>query len=547
MAHLSDLPPELVLCILRLSDVATILRVSETCRFLHNVVFDKSCWIDVVRDLQRRGIIDDPERVHEFSAEDLVQLVRRASLGPPSWIPSINPEPKGHSTLKSTQSTVPVPDPSAYWLSAKLLPGGRHILINSGGELSCNNVAEGACIWRYKSLLPGNPSEIRVLEFHFANEVGESGQHTILICLEGEHGDYVDVVELDVAMGSHRVLLSARVPVSDTMSNGILCNPVVCGTLAAVGIHPDRSLYLIVDLAQQLAFILEFQFDCRDDERDPDNAQQLFLLDLAPGYIVVRARSLSGTEEHLHIISAEIAFRRYGRELPPLNARIPYAKTSKYYNVAQLGSNEFKEAILITQVITETSLPDSYECNRVMQYIENTLGPDAAAYGALRVFADPLRDDVFRIWVYISATRIEREDSGRRYRSGLRISYQAPHSQDDDWFTGYGVDGLLCLYELDVSVLPAQKPRLREVRRGPAPAAVVCSGLTSSGHVTVMASSTLEIYPPFALLPVPMRWEVDSQQDPETGRAERWNANVAAYTGDVTLANRRAIVVHRFA
>nr|GAT60653.1 predicted protein [Mycena chlorophos] len=513
MARLSDLPPELVLRILRLCDVATILRVSETCRFLHNVVFDKSCWIDVVRDLQRRGIIDDSERVHELSAEDLVQLL-----------------------------TVPVPDPSAYWLSAKLLPGGRHILINSGGELSCNNVAEGACIWRYEPLLPGNPSEIRVLEFHFGTEVGESGQHTIFICLEGEHGDYVDVVELDVATGSHRVLLCARVPISDTMSNGILCNPVVCGTLAAVGIHPHRSLYLIVDLAQQLAFILEFQFDCRDDEREPDNAQQLFLLDLARGYIVVRARSVSGTEEHLHIISAEIAFRLYGRALPPLKARIPYAKTSKYYNVAQLGSDEFKEAILITQVVTETSLPDSYECNRVMQYIENTLGPDAAAYGALRVFADPLRDDIFRVWVYISATRIEREDSGRRYRNGWRISYRAPHSQDDEWFSGYAADGLLCLYELDVSVPPAQQPRLREVRRGPAPAAVVCSGLTSSGHVT---SSTLEIYPPFALFPV--RWEVPSQQDPETGRAERWDAHVAAYTGDVTLANRRAIVVHRFA
>ncbi|KAF7313909.1 F-box domain-containing protein [Mycena chlorophos] len=538
MAHLADLPPELVLHILRLCDVATVLRLSETCRFLHTVVFDKACWLDIIRSLRRRSIIDhrDAERASELPTEDLVQLVRRASHGPASWIPSTNSESKRLPPLNPWSSTVPLPDPPATWLSAELLPGGRHILINSGGTLSCNTIApeEPRCFWTYVPQLPGNPNTTHVEDFHFATETSESDLHTLIICLGGEHGDYVDVVELDARTGSHRLLLSAPVPASDTMRSGIFCNPVVRGTLAAVGIHPDRSLYLITDWSQQQAFILEFQFDCTDDDREPDNAQQLFLLDLAPGYIIVRARSASRTEEHLHIISAELAFRLYGRPLPPLDAEIPYADTEEYYLVAQLASDEFREAILITQTITDTTLPDSTDCNRVMQYLENTVGPDDEAHGALRVFADPLHAQAFRIWVYVSATRIGPEDVwDDEYRSGLRVSYRDP-GKEDNWCYGFGVDGLLCCYELDVSV-PAQ-PQLRELRRGPAPAALVCAGLTASGHM--FASNTLEIYPAFALLPV------DWESRPEDGS---WTASVAAYSGALTLANRKAIVVHHFA
>ncbi|KAJ7877341.1 hypothetical protein B0H13DRAFT_2279331 [Mycena leptocephala] len=93
-AHLSLSPrpqmlrldPDVLLYILTLSDIYTIISLSQVNKFLHAITTTKHPWISVVRDLSSRWMIDHPAEILEtFETEVIMAEVKRAICGPQTW------------------------------------------------------------------------------------------------------------------------------------------------------------------------------------------------------------------------------------------------------------------------------------------------------------------------------------------------------------------------------------------------------------------------------------------------------------------------------
>ncbi|KAJ7199455.1 hypothetical protein GGX14DRAFT_572838 [Mycena pura] len=125
-AMLDRLFTDLVLYVLALTDVYTILSLSRVNKFFHSITLAKHLWIPIVRDLVMRGLSDFPpdEDLRVYSAEALVEEVKRAVAGPHTWSPQFESGPTIYREVK-LEYAVPGGDGlrSTQWL-----PGGRHVL-----------------------------------------------------------------------------------------------------------------------------------------------------------------------------------------------------------------------------------------------------------------------------------------------------------------------------------------------------------------------------------------------------------------------------------
>ncbi|KAF7294077.1 F-box domain-containing protein [Mycena kentingensis (nom. inval.)] len=494
---ISNLEPELLLHLFSLLDVISILRIGQTCKYLNELASSTSCWLSIVRNLQRRGILDQREDISTLPASSLVELVKRTVLGPPSWTsPDSGEQP---TTRIQKQTIIPL---ASSWCKTQMLPGGSHVLVVNGlGELSCWNVLTARRAWQLVLGDFGGQRTGEMVVESFAASVHPTrgpGWSIVFVCLKDEeYVNFVQVLELEAASGAQHELLSARVPRSDTATDPVCgADPAVAGTLCALSIHPDRCLYLILDWELQQMFVLEYHFD--GEPHHADNAQKVFVVALVPGHIIVQARSTDGARENLHVLSSATAFRDYGRAIPPLDLDIGYYEIGEHLCILQIGSAEF-DAMALTRSIAETTLPEGRDNNFVFQFLENTIGPPGEACGALYAWTDPLRCDTYRIWAYLPATSwVERTRHAPplgSYPIGRVLLDDGNYSDNAE-----AVDGVLCCYELDVS--DSASPALRELKNVPAYTGMGHYAIAYSGHLVASTRTPentwelLEVFPP---------------------------------------------------
>ncbi|KAJ7060753.1 hypothetical protein C8F01DRAFT_1140797 [Mycena amicta] len=151
MVILSENPSDVVLLVLAFCDVASVLAVSQTCKRLQTLAFEKSVWISLCRDLQHRQMLDCV-LTPELSAQGSRTSARYYSRD-----------------------------------EVLLLPDGRHILFTQSGTLTCWDVVSQNRIWKHVSR--------DVLRILAANQVAAGG-------------GYVEIIELDLQTGIDRLLLS---------------------------------------------------------------------------------------------------------------------------------------------------------------------------------------------------------------------------------------------------------------------------------------------------------------------------------------------------
>ncbi|KAJ7154893.1 hypothetical protein C8R43DRAFT_1000649 [Mycena crocata] len=379
-------------------DIATLLYTGQTCKRLQKLAFRKNVWLTVVDGLRRKLFLDpDIPELHGLSTAQLIALVKRILTGPESWTPRargcpFTPEVSKHIEVRTRIRVGSVRAP--YENQATLYKGGRYFLYRNLDALECWNVAEPRLVWTY------TPPNAAAHVFAFAaDDQTLDDPLVIMICgidssEEATTPNYIEIVELDLHRGKHNTLFMCRTP--DTMYEDPFSSPVLCGDIAAVSIGSVQDTFLIINWKAHTVFMLAAYQRSQSE------------VVLIPGHILLKTRT-NRQEDELNLIHSEEAFRVHG--VPANDRAMDYDDTVAVDRVPKMLSHRIRPTV-----------------------IRQTQSNGWPMHDKISVHADPLRQDTFRIWVYLS-------DADRHDDSSFR-------------------DAALYSYELKITA--SQPPHLRE-------------------------------------------------------------------------------------
>ncbi|KAJ6476857.1 hypothetical protein C8R45DRAFT_365885 [Mycena sanguinolenta] len=256
---LPDLPVDVIFSIFASCrcDIASVVSVGQTCRYLHELGFEKSVWLVLLGHLRRRCILDRncTPTLETLSTADIIEVVKRLLTGPQTWSPE---KPNAVAELSRRITLHPSITMDSFNV-IKLLRSGRYVLFTNLFELECWSVADDNLVWRYTSIVDAEDIEVQ----EFTAEETETDV-TIMVCIRtfpdnsDPRQNYVEVVNLNLRTGTHTSLLIARAPDSET--DYPFSDPDICGALAVVCLSyvylADRQ-HMIVDWEKNSCLIVQ--------------------------------------------------------------------------------------------------------------------------------------------------------------------------------------------------------------------------------------------------------------------------------------------------
>ncbi|KAJ7065626.1 hypothetical protein C8F01DRAFT_1366576 [Mycena amicta] len=357
----SDVPADILFAILAICDIASVLSIGQTCRYLHGLSLEKSIWVSLCRDLQRRGILDSfrtPE-LTGLSTPDLLALVKRLVLGPSTWNGHTLPEVEKEIILKPS---IRVGPGILYWENeARLTASGCFMLFNNWGRLECWNVKESTMIWKQPQPAQNEYSFVRVAAFAVEELIEQRTRALrLLIChrtypttVTGKRRNFIEIIELDVAKGTHQTLLSTRAPL--TNYDNPFSRPFICGAMACVAF--GSQCVLLVNLHEESAAVIQFEANQRTGSE----------ITLIPNHIVCKNPEGDDGVDEIHIIPND-------NILPFLGPAIPFEEATNESQIVHITVAELSPASL----------------SLLSMKNEHSKG---AGIDSLAVFADPLCDE----------------------------------------------------------------------------------------------------------------------------------------------------------
>ncbi|KAF7353479.1 hypothetical protein MSAN_01537500 [Mycena sanguinolenta] len=287
---LSNLAPDVIFSVLVFCDISSVIAASQTCRYLHDLAFDKSVWLGLLDNLRHRSILDRTIELGTLSVAEMVKIVRRLITGPKTWSPLNIWVPSAEVFREITVHLRSEPGlGSSLTYKAQLLPSGHYVLFAAGSILECWNVAEDRLVWKYTSAIDSKSELVWVVDF--AAQETDIESVIIMVCARTfpNQKAWVEIVNLNLRTGTRDVLLLARAP--DFALSVPFLQPVILGALATVKMYIDT--YMIIDWTAHLYMIL----------RAPsDNTSQIALI---PQHILLMTRSPSLTGQQIHLISID--------------------------------------------------------------------------------------------------------------------------------------------------------------------------------------------------------------------------------------------------
>ncbi|KAJ7149630.1 hypothetical protein C8R46DRAFT_1125648 [Mycena filopes] len=403
---ISDLPADVVFSIFLYCDIASVVLVGQTCRYLHDLAFHKSVWLALLQDLKRRFILSDAvsPNLEESSTSELIKVVKRLLTGPDTWSPTsagFTPEVAQKITLHPTGILNWETEP-------QLSPSGRFVLLSKLGTLECWDVGADRMTWRYLS-----GSEVLVFA---VDEVVDDDKLVIMTCestYSGPRTHCIQIIELDPRTGTDTNLLKVSCP--PTPYDAAFMGPVIRGSVATVALSTSLHFLLVLDWTVQSAFVV-YTSDTRSN-----------VADIIPGHLILQTFDTGDASTYLYLIDLWDALRIHG---VPLNLSNANAFPFNSVDLNQLPK------ILRQEVVT----PRAERSFRTGQQ--------------LYVHARPLHRDTYRIWVYsagdallcsydlaLTPTPVWRERTRAPSRRGVyyrQISYSG-HAQWFERVAGRGV------------------------------------------------------------------------------------------------------------
>ncbi|KAF9460571.1 hypothetical protein BDZ94DRAFT_1311342 [Collybia nuda] len=206
MAPRNDLIHDISLAILAASDVPSAFKA------FHKIAFSRSIWVALLLDMDSRIKFELPpgQSIDELPTRTLIDLAKRAILGPISWSPH---SPFHSKPVVSHEIALPfgtVLDAGVQF-GAYLVPGGNYVLVGSS-RLQCWDLSTKRCLWTHESL--GNPSDWSMVQ-NFAFEMVDDDKAMILLIWmrnsypgSWDRRNAVEIVHLDLSTRKSRLLLS---------------------------------------------------------------------------------------------------------------------------------------------------------------------------------------------------------------------------------------------------------------------------------------------------------------------------------------------------
>ncbi|KAJ6449203.1 hypothetical protein C8R45DRAFT_1224489 [Mycena sanguinolenta] len=243
---LSNLAPDVIFSIFAHCDISSAISASQTCRYHHDLAFDKSVWLALLDNLRRRSILDRTSNLETLSVAEVIGIVRQLITGPQTWSPGIlDYDPVAEVSKTITLHPQGGPEDPAF-ASVKLLPSASYVLFQNRDIVECWDAARDRLVWRHKSCLEHN------VVIRFAAEEMDIDSVIVMLCLWTRGPMYfIEIVSVDLRTGTSNLLLIARAPKSGAMFP--FCQPVICGALAAVRLD---SGYMIFDWREKSYFIM---------------------------------------------------------------------------------------------------------------------------------------------------------------------------------------------------------------------------------------------------------------------------------------------------
>ncbi|KAJ7133194.1 hypothetical protein C8R44DRAFT_849408 [Mycena epipterygia] len=290
-----DLPEDIVHeVLLRLSDISSVISISETNKYLHHLAFTPTVWRALVNDLWRRNLLDRLSIAHirTMSTERLVAVVKRLVVGPQAWSPPrIESPPQSSSILHNVpissppsarivlHPVFPPAFPSARRTHFKILRGGKYALFRYGRDgpvLGCWRVADNSLVGTYHSALP-NP---RISDFEAEVIPGGERANIVMSVRAGTHNaGFIEIISWDFATGETELLSTT------TCDYQLPSSPKICCGLAAVRVYqqlPRAEMYVIIDWHANK--------HCKLICPAAIGIQVEFLMELIPGYFILTTR-----------------------------------------------------------------------------------------------------------------------------------------------------------------------------------------------------------------------------------------------------------------
>ncbi|KAJ7662536.1 hypothetical protein DFH06DRAFT_1324906 [Mycena polygramma] len=285
VAPFLNLPPDVVFSIFAHCDISTVLYTSQskTCRYLHDLAFNKSVWLALVDNLRRRSMLDQNRTpsLENLSTEEFVEVVKRLVTGPATWSPENSDSvAEVHATI-TLYPAVRTGAGILHWENVvKLLPNGRHLLFKNWTTLECWNVADDRLVWTHKS----NLKHASVLEFA-AEETGGVDALIVMVCLRtyppGAH--------------SERKKAECRIRFLARAFDNPFSVPLIRGALAVVATSEQQDSYMILNWKTKSYIMLK----CR-----PVRHNALLLI---PEHLILKTPSIpqdeNDEEDEIHIIA----------------------------------------------------------------------------------------------------------------------------------------------------------------------------------------------------------------------------------------------------
>ncbi|KAJ7050804.1 hypothetical protein C8F01DRAFT_1377377 [Mycena amicta] len=387
MDILSESPSDVVLLILAFCDVASVLAVSQTCKRLHTLVFEKSVWISLCRDLQHRQMLDcvlTPELSGpSLTTTELIGLIKRIVSGPDSWKTGRAPTIQREITLPLQAQAQGSRTSHGYSRDeVQLLPDGRHLLFNQSGTLTCWDVVSQNRIWKHvPSADPARSFVVHVaaakvsrdvLRILAANHVVASGG--------GDSSNYVEIIELDLQTGIDRLLLVTRIwgksPV-DPFESGVISGT---GPVAAISFTTYYST----------SGAIFFDFTSVDE---PKVLQ-----------IQCYAYAVGLTERHIYVGCDQKS-----------ESNIQSNKKSRWASLRVLRFDVLADFCGPAYPALGSETPRSILLDHLPGIAALNLGP--LPVRAISVLASPLRDHHYRVWIHtLTGVNLDGPGSTSLYR-----------------------------------------------------------------------------------------------------------------------------------
>ncbi|KAJ6461729.1 hypothetical protein C8R45DRAFT_1178912, partial [Mycena sanguinolenta] len=344
---LSNLTPDAIFSIFAYCDISSVISASQTCRYLHDLAFDKSVWLVLLDNLRRRSILERTFDLEALSVAEMVGMVRRLIKGPQIWS---SEDPDRDPVAKTITLHPQIPsDPGMPGLnSVKLLPSGRYVLLLNREALECWNVAHDRLVWRHTPAV----EHTRVVAFE-AEEI-DTDSAIIMVCLRADLPDgpmgTIEMVNVDFRTGTHNCLLTARAPESEEIH--YFYQAAICGELASVKYN---SGYIIINWRAKSYFTIH----CDDESHSR--------LALIPRHIVVLIFSAKAIPL-IHLISND---------------------TIRTYFSPTIGLDE----------ATEFSGVSVEEIPKLHTFYAISTQPSFAVTG-MQIQASPIRETDYRVWIW---------------------------------------------------------------------------------------------------------------------------------------------------